>query len=425
MGGWAQAITSGVGEGANDVAKGAIANTEQQHAFTMDFLARQAQSRGLDIEQQKTNNENAIAHQQLTLQANQQAMMQRYYEQQGFRDSGVVEDASGNQSRLWFNAQLGKTTKQDYPQGYVAPDSPAGKIQASQIFQNAGIPKNEADLAALKLSPTGDVAEQVGNMINLREQYDPKYKAQPYATKMNWALTALRDQRITGMPGLMLGGGFGGSTAPGSADPIKGWQDAVDSGTVTIDKVPTVYKPFINASSIPKQMPPSLQAGLGLKKASLVSTLSILDDLDQYSDLLQKLPTASLVDMASSSGTVASFLSRTASSAADTTRIDKLAGDLTSLNFALQSLQAPLSAGAFRNRDTWENAQQQSIQPLRAPGVNAQVLANTKMQLHALLNATNDALGEGGNNTPPTGGNNASPKPTVEDLIKKHAAAAK
>lgn len=119
MGGWTQAITSGIGEGANDVAKGAIANTEQMHQFTMDYLARQAQSRQLDIAQ-------AGQQQAYKIASSAQAIQRQTMEQAGWVNSGVSLKQPDGTYNITFN-KPGTGETQVFKQSYPPADSFEGQ----------------------------------------------------------------------------------------------------------------------------------------------------------------------------------------------------------------------------------------------------------------------------------------------------------
>ena len=112
MGGWSQAITSGIGEGANDVAKGAIANTEQMHQFQMDYLANQARNRQLDIQSQgqqlQAQTERAGQANQLTIAKGSQDIQRQAMEDAGYTYAGHTRNDDGSYQYLYNNPRLGK-----------------------------------------------------------------------------------------------------------------------------------------------------------------------------------------------------------------------------------------------------------------------------------------------------------------------------
>jgi len=389
-----------IGQTGNEVATGDINATLQRHQFTMDYLANQARNRQIDVEQQRANQESQIANASLNLQRQQQLIEQDRYERQGMVYAGTTRDANGNYNRVYQNPQTKQGVSIPYQSGEVPIDSPEGRIKASQLLQDAGIPKDVADKSVFGLTATGDPAEQIGSIIQLREAHDPKFKSLPYDQKLNWGTTTLRDMHPLTMPDLFAGmGGAGGQG--GISNIVKSYQDKVDSGQLLLSNVPAAYKPFIDASNAPPQISPGTKVTLATKRAGLQNTLDLLDKVEPDLDLIKNIPGASLVDLAQSPDTFKGLVSRSLRtlthpflSKDDEARIDRLSGNLRSLMEGVNVIRQPLGATGFRGEEGWNALQGQAIRAIALPGVNKQVLDNTRGLVQGLIKAIDVGTGE-------------------------------
>lgn len=164
------------------------------------------------------------------------------------------------------------------------------------------------------------------------------------------------------------------------------------------------------------KLPPQLSAAVADKLEQRVGALddsiSILKDIQQDSDLLEKLPKASLVQLAQSSERVPQILSRFAGlfqSDADKLRIARLAGNLRSFEERINVIRGPLGASGFKGPEGWAALQAQAVQALSTPGVNLQVLKNTMQLLTRLRDKTNEALS----------GEAAAPDDDIQQILDK------
>lgn len=164
---------------------------------------------------------------------------------------------------------------------------------------------------------------------------------------------------------------------------------------------------------------PALTAGLVDKltqrKTALDNTIRIMDDIEKDADLLQKLPGASLTDLAENPGSI-SRLAGFFTSAADKTRIDRLAGNIRSLQEHINVMRSPLGATGFRGEQGWQALQSQGVRIMGEPGVNKQVLENSKRVLSSLSDATDRIL----NGKPLPGTSTGEASPAADDYMKKH-----
>ncbi len=170
---------------------------------------------------------------------------------------------------------------------------------------------------------------------------------------------------------------------------------------ITLAQVPVKIRSAVlkhmrsNKMNLPPQLPGGTLDKLSQREAALDNTISILKDVQQDMDLLEKLPTASLVQLAQSSDRVPAALTRFMGmfqSDEEKMRISRLAGNLRSLQEHINVLRSPLGATGFRGQEGWSALQSQSVRALTAPGVNKQVMKNTLSVLEKLRDKTEQIL---------------------------------
>jgi hypothetical protein len=192
---WAGPVLQGIGDTGEDIGKGAEANTLQQHQFTMDYLANQARNRSLGMEQQNLDQQNSIAHSQLSLEASRQDLERQQFERQGLQYSGDVRDDAGNYYKSYTDPLKGTSTKVAYPTGVVPMSSPEGMIRSRKVLTDAGFDQDTADQVLFKVNATNNPTEQISTLIAWGKTTGAIPSDMPQSQAFNWATNAVKEMR--------------------------------------------------------------------------------------------------------------------------------------------------------------------------------------------------------------------------------------
>ena len=192
------------------------------------------------------------------------------------------------------------------------------------------------------------------------------------------------------------------ATGAGTDDDLDAFAQQVATKNLTLAQVPSkVRGPLLKymrsqGMKLPNQLAPAVENTLTQQADALQNTVNIIEQIRPDLDLLKTLPTASLTELAQSPNTVEGALTRwfgVFQSKEDKMRVERLAGNLRSLQESINTIRKPLGATGFRGKEGWDALQNQTVRTMAAPGVNAQVLNNTERFAQSLLNSTNKILG--------------------------------
>jgi hypothetical protein len=209
-----------------------------------------------------------------------------------------------------------------------------------------------------------------------------------------------------------------GEGGAGSGDDLSNWADAVGSRAVPLTEVPSKIRgPLLkymkdNGIKLPNQLPAGVESTLTERSIATERAIQLLDDMSQHMDLLQSIPSASLVLLAKSPDNLENWLGRIWGSTFTTKHqqdVDDLTADLKSFNEALNVLRAPLGATTFRGKEGLNMLMGNTISPLSQPGVNIKTLSNTRATLQALLDGYYQTLGAPSTDAAPSGGPQPAP----------------
>jgi hypothetical protein len=149
---------------------------------------------------------------------------------------------------------------------------------------------------------------------------------------------------------------------------------------------------------LPNQLGTALEDKLEQRADALTQTSYLIDQVIPDLDLIKTLPKATLIELAQSPGTVENVLYRYGGlfmSTKEKARVERLVGNLRSLQESVNTIRGPLGATGFRGREGWQALQSQTVRAMSTPGINAQTLGNTKKLVDSLLGSTQDILGGG------------------------------
>src|ERR1700722_15757074 len=172
MGSLTGSILQGIGQTGNEAAAGDIAAQNQSHQFLMDYLARQNQSRGLDISQAAQQSSANLGQQELDLRK-QQLAQSRWQIMPGYTKIPSPDDPS---KTLFRTTLLDPITKQ---QTYYDTDQPPvgspehimqGYNAADQFAKKAGItlsPSQKLAFGGMKSDTLEDINQKTANLYDM------------------------------------------------------------------------------------------------------------------------------------------------------------------------------------------------------------------------------------------------------------------
>ena len=176
----------------------------------------------------------------------------------------------------------------------------------------------------------------------------------------------------------------------------------VSSGVIKLAKVSSKTLPDLlrymrdNGYKLPNQLPAGTEVDLETRSVAMQRALELIDDIQPRLKYMQSIPGATLTYLAENPGKTESLISRIWGDTLNTkeqTERDQLVGDLQAFNEAINIIRKPLGATVFRGKEGFAQLMGNTAQPLKRPGVNAEVLKQTRETIQALYDKTASLLG--------------------------------
>lgn len=162
--------------------------------------------------------------------------------------------------------------------------------------------------------------------------------------------------------------------------------------------------------SLPNQLPAGVESDLQNRSIAMQRALELIDSITPNLKYLSAVKGASLAYLAENPSRLENLVSMIYGktfSTKDQDNIDQLSGDLKEFNEQINIIRKLLGATAFRGKEGMQQLMGVTAQPLVRPGVNAEVLTQTRKTIQALLDATTSLLG--GTDLSPSGVPQSSP----------------
>lgn len=410
---------SAIGGAGEDFGKGAVANAAVQHSNLMDTLAAQARSRQVDTEAAAQKATAAYQQGQLTNDAALRAQAQQQFELSGYKDFGInqklnPDGSSAGYERVYHNIITGKEVR--LPE---MPDNvPESKYAAYQMLLSRkgddGQPIFTSQQAKDAVWPESKGDVDVSAFRNYDDYAKQKYPNDP--KKADALATDLRQEHMRnkmalagqwGFPPSPYNMGPGGFTPdPKKVAAYKAQLEDPNSPTKLTD-IPNTGVDLGVRDAVAEQNPdnkfklsPPERLAIRQRRDLISATIDAVNRLQSNADLLTPIGNASLMQlMQDPDSNIKALVARgwlsALSSPKDANRLAATAGDLRTLANNINVITLPMNAAAYRGQETFQARQSALGQRLADPGLNAQVLKNTKGMLQDMLDSSNEALGAG------------------------------
>lgn len=415
MGGF-QSTAAALGGAGQDIATGAIANTEQKHKFLMDYLANQARSRQLDTEAAQQRSTATYQQGQLANDAAARKLQQQQFELSGYKDFGTTQvlkpDGSYDHTeRVYRNLINGHEVRspEEPLTGPIASTAHYNTLKGLKGSDGKPLFTDEQARGIAFSIPKSELATYQDYLSIAKQQFpsDPQ-KAMSRANE-------LMEMHLKNTEALKGQWGFA-PTAANTVDPesVSSYvaQLKDPSSDFTFSQIPgkadrdAVIKAF--GGKIPYKLSAASRAPISIRRDAITNTLATVKRLESLDPkLLNSLPSSSLLALAQDpDSTIKALIARgwmSMSSDDEKTKIAAAAGDLRSLAEGINIIRSPLGATGFRSEESWAALQAQLGQRIASPGITKQTLTNTDKLLSDMLKTTNEALG-----TPSAAGSNGA-----------------